>query len=206
VNVSVNPRSHPHLERGALTIGATAALFAVWFGIGLPGVPFAVPGLASGTNEAPSTTELYARAPAVARAYGRVATSTGTRRRTRTISTSQLTLPIAPGAPVVRAAPPSSRGGTTTTERTSTSSPKNDPQHATDGEPPARPQQPAPPPAPPTVDDGVTAVTSVVETTVNTEESAVPAVLSAADAVQTLLPTPPSLLPGSTKPKLPGLP
>jgi hypothetical protein len=42
-----------HLEQGALILAATVATYAVWLAVGLPGLPFQIPGLPRIEQEAP---------------------------------------------------------------------------------------------------------------------------------------------------------
>jgi len=55
-------KHHPHLERGALTLLTLASLFAIWLGIGLPGLP----PVAGGSAEAGGRDTLVAHLDAAA--------------------------------------------------------------------------------------------------------------------------------------------
>jgi hypothetical protein len=57
-----------HLEQGALILAAIVAIYAVWLGIGLPALPFQLPGPPRVTHEAPFAVHVDDATPPRARA------------------------------------------------------------------------------------------------------------------------------------------
>ena len=143
-----------HLEQGALILAATVATYAVWLAVGLPALPFQVPGLQRLEQEAPiavnvdDATPPRARATSLAKSHSKATkssiTPTGTHDRARTRPRSS--------SPTHQGSPPQTTGPhgnppTAAPRQTPTSSPRDPQPTPTE----VRNETPAPPITPPTL-------------------------------------------------------
>lgn len=169
-------RASTHIERTALTLVTLAAFYAIWLGVGLPGL---LPG-AAGAVSVPARSVVEAQLGArAAPAQHQRRRSHARQARTRTRLVSRIAHGLVAAAPIAAAAAPAPAPAP------APSQPDRQPAEAA---PPAAPPPPAPPaptpaqpelPAPPTTTpqpDPVQTVGAAAESTVDAAAGAVPPV------------------------------